>query len=41
MASPTKDVSAAKDTKNPVVVPAPNSDFYQVRNALTIREETL
>jgi alkylation response protein AidB-like acyl-CoA dehydrogenase len=30
MASPTKDVNAAKDGKKPVVLPAPNSDFYNL-----------
>jgi hypothetical protein len=34
MASATKDVNAAKDNKKPVVLPAPNSNFYRVTECL-------
>src|ERR1700751_3255458 len=38
MASPTRDVSAAKDVKKPVVLPAPNSDFYNLVETLPAEE---
>jgi alkylation response protein AidB-like acyl-CoA dehydrogenase len=38
MASPTKDVSAAKEVKKPVVLPAPNSDFYSLVETLPADE---
>ena len=34
MASATKDVNAAKDNKKPVMLPAPNSNFYRVTECL-------
>jgi hypothetical protein len=37
MASATKDVNAAKDNKKPVVLPAPNSDFYPVTECLNVQ----
>jgi glutaryl-CoA dehydrogenase len=41
MASPTKDVGAAKDSKKPVVIPGPNSDFYQIAEALNTVEQDI
>ncbi len=38
MASPTKDASAMKDGKKPVVLPAPNSDFYALAETLPAEE---
>src|SRR5271168_4796775 len=38
MASPTRDVSALKDGKKPVVLPAPNSDFYALAETLPAEE---
>jgi len=38
MASPTKDASAVKDGKKPVVLPAPNSDFYNLVETLPADE---
>ena len=38
MASPTKDASAMKDGKKPVVLPAPNSDFYELAETLPAEE---
>src|SRR5271170_1513506 len=38
MASPTRDVSALKDGKKPVVLPAPNSDFYALAETLPPEE---
>src|ERR1700721_3826723 len=38
MASPTRDVSAAKEVKKPVVLPAPNSDFYNLVETLPADE---
>jgi hypothetical protein len=34
MASPMKDVSVAKEVKNLVVLPTPNSDFYNLVETL-------
>src|ERR1700751_3124243 len=38
MASPTRDVSAAKEVKKPVVLPPPNSDFYNLVETLPADE---
>jgi glutaryl-CoA dehydrogenase len=38
MASPTRDASAVKDGKKPVVLPAPNSDFYALAETLPAEE---
>src|ERR1700747_89969 len=38
MASPSKDTSAMKDGKKPVVLPAPNSDFYALAETLPAGE---
>jgi alkylation response protein AidB-like acyl-CoA dehydrogenase len=41
MASSTSDVTAAKDKKKPAVLPAPNSDFYQVTECLNDAEREI
>jgi alkylation response protein AidB-like acyl-CoA dehydrogenase len=38
MTSPTRDVSAAKEVKKPAVLPAPNSDFYNLVETLAADE---
>jgi len=41
MASPTRDTSAVKDGKRPVVLPAPNSDFYNLVETLPADERAV
>jgi alkylation response protein AidB-like acyl-CoA dehydrogenase len=41
MAIPTKDISAAKDIKKAVALPAPNGDFYQVTECLNEAERDI